>query len=426
MTANARAEILKECAVKRISSYGSHPWAIIHTPTGQRVNTPPQVFDHPDLGKTVISGQSLFKRKGDAQAALDSLRGVVRATDPVKPVKYVSVQQRDGIQVGKVYPLQGRGLVRVRSIHRYGKGRWQARVTVSDGAEESVELEQLDSKNPVRPVSGYAVGPGPIRRRKLNPRPPRTVEEAHAAGRSDGAQGLGPIAPRAGPLRDAYMQSYRDALVARVGVPERRRNPRKRGKTVTTTTRATVIRRTNPKDPAAMAGAQINRELDRLDASDSKLTREFIAAGRGHEKPWDTLKMTDPMAVRLRAAFARRTALRNEIERRYGPGAPHRLPRGFGAIRAINPRKRKGGKTVTTTTRATVVRRTNRRSPPRSLVVLYAQRPGMRRLRYLGRGKFGERGRPMLFNSVAHAALAGRILKDTHPHALRGWTLTAG
>lgn len=63
----------------------------------------------------------------------------------------------------------------------------------------------------------------------------KTVDEAHAAGARDGAAGLGAIAPKNGPpgslanrLHAAYMQSYRDALVARVGVGsvERRRNRR--------------------------------------------------------------------------------------------------------------------------------------------------------------------------------------------------------
>jgi hypothetical protein len=61
--------------------------------------------------------------------------------------------------------------------------------------------------------------------------PPRTVEEAHAAGARDGAAGLGPIPPRDPVLKAAYMQSYRDNIVARVGVkpePERRKNPHHR------------------------------------------------------------------------------------------------------------------------------------------------------------------------------------------------------
>ncbi len=64
-----------------------------------------------------------------------------------------------------------------------------------------------------------------------NSGPPRTVEEAHAAGARDGAAGLGPIPPRDPVLKAAYMQSYRDNIVARVGVkpePDRRKNPRHR------------------------------------------------------------------------------------------------------------------------------------------------------------------------------------------------------
>ncbi len=60
---------------------------------------------------------------------------------------------------------------------------------------------------------------------------PRTVEQAHAAGARDGAAGVGAIPPRDPVLKAAYMQSYRDNLVARVGVkpePERRRNPHAR------------------------------------------------------------------------------------------------------------------------------------------------------------------------------------------------------
>lgn len=89
--------------------------------------------------------------------------------------------------------------------------------------------------------------------------------------------------------------------------------------------------------------------------------------------------------------------------------------------RAKMPRRKPvRGKTVTTTTRSKVIRRTNPRR-----VVLYAHKPGMRRLRYLGRGKFGEHGRAVLFPNKALADGAARILRDLHPQALRGWTLQA-
>lgn len=89
--------------------------------------------------------------------------------------------------------------------------------------------------------------------------------------------------------------------------------------------------------------------------------------------------------------------------------------------RAKPKRVRRGkavrGKTVTTVTRSKVIRRTNPR-----LVALYASKAGMRRLKYLGRGKFGERGRAKLFTGAEVNAVA-RVLRDTFPQELRGWTL---
>ena len=251
----------------------------------------------------------------------------------------------------------------------------------------------------------------------------KTVEQAHAAGKRDGEQGLGALAPRNGPagslahrLHAAYMQSYRDALVARVGVgpsKPRGRNPRP------------------SRDPAGMSAADINRELDRADKLGSQIATELIAAGRGHELPTETVKKSDPLSVRLKTHFARRYALRNEVERRYGPGAPSRLPRGFGPIRTANrrPVKRAArrrrvprGQVVTTVTQSKVIRRTNRSA----LHVLYASKPGHARLKYLGRGKFGARGRPVLFRSAAEGNLVGRVLVDAFPQIMRGWTVSAG
>jgi hypothetical protein len=72
------SSFLKDCAPKRISTYGSYPWAIVHGPTGKRVQGLPEHVDPPNLGKTRIAGPSLFPRKRDAQTALDALR---RAAD---------------------------------------------------------------------------------------------------------------------------------------------------------------------------------------------------------------------------------------------------------------------------------------------------------------------------------------------------------
>lgn len=111
----------------------------------------------------------------------------------------------------------------------------------------------------------------------------------------------------------------------------------------------------------------------------------------------------------------------------FGIDGNHYIERG--AIRGPNPRKaprrakraKAGrGKTVTTVTNSKVIRRTNPR------VALYATKPGMRRLKYVGHGKFGERGRAVLFGSVAEGNAAGRALRDAFPQALRGWTVSAG
>lgn len=88
-------------------------------------------------------------------------------------------------------------------------------------------------------------------------------------------------------------------------------------------------------DPATMSAAAINKELDKLTVQDSALGDKMIAAGRGYERPSEYLRMTDPLSLALRANSDRRMKLRIEIEMRYGPRAPSRLPSG----RGYGPRK---------------------------------------------------------------------------------------
>jgi hypothetical protein len=71
-------------------------------------------------------------------------------------------------------------------------------------------------------------------------------------------------------------------------------------------------------------------------------------------------------------------------------------------------------------------RKVNRRAKPRrGLVVLYAHKPGGKRLKFLGNSKFGAKGRAVLFKDLASANLAAWVLKDSFPEILRGYTLTA-
>jgi hypothetical protein len=96
---------------------------------------------------------------------------------------------------------------------------------------------------------------------------------------------------------------------------------------------APKIARISSKDPDVMTAGEINKELDKLEEQNSKLTQRMIDAGRGYERPSEYLRMTDPLSMKLRKNSDRRMILRIQIERRYGPGAPRRLPREFGPVR---------------------------------------------------------------------------------------------
>jgi hypothetical protein len=97
------------------------------------------------------------------------------------------------------------------------------------------------------------------------------------------------------------------------------------------------------KSPEEMTAGEINRQLEKVDAEISKLNSEMIAAGYGHVKYWDTEKEAPKFWPRFKALHDRRQALRTEIELRYGPGAPSKLPRGFGPRKRNPIRKVSGG-----------------------------------------------------------------------------------
>jgi hypothetical protein len=87
------------------------------------------------------------------------------------------------------------------------------------------------------------------------------------------------------------------------------------------------------KDPRGMSGSDINKELDRLDKKLSAVGQQMIDGGRGYETFNDTFKIGkghDPLTDAFIDLSSRRMDLRCEVELRYGPGAPSRLPRGFG------------------------------------------------------------------------------------------------
>lgn len=88
------------------------------------------------------------------------------------------------------------------------------------------------------------------------------------------------------------------------------------------------------KDPKVMRAHEINRELDQLERQSAKLTDKLIAAGFGSKTGQELLEMADSLAVSYQTLTYRRRDLRHEIERRYGPNPPRRLPRGFGPVEA--------------------------------------------------------------------------------------------
>lgn len=92
------------------------------------------------------------------------------------------------------------------------------------------------------------------------------------------------------------------------------------------------------RDPATMTPGEINRELDSLAAASEALTTAMIATGRGswrHSDIREYAKTGDAMSLGYVTLCDRERALHIEIELRYGPGAPHRLPKGFKRRRAV-------------------------------------------------------------------------------------------
>jgi hypothetical protein len=91
-----------------------------------------------------------------------------------------------------------------------------------------------------------------------------------------------------------------------------------------------------------MGGAEINKRLDALEKESSRLVDELIAAGRGSERYSETARKSDPLSLRYVQNGHDAHVLHAEIARRYGPGAPSRLPgRASRTIRTRNPAKRR-------------------------------------------------------------------------------------
>lgn len=75
-----------------------------------------------------------------------------------------------------------------------------------------------------------------------------------------------------------------------------------------------------------MLRSELQRALDRCDAAYSRLIDELIAAGRGEERPVDTMRKDDDLSRRYRETAQRWQVLRAEKDRRLEyHGSLHRV-----------------------------------------------------------------------------------------------------
>lgn len=70
------------------------------------------------------------------------------------------------------------------------------------------------------------------------------------------------------------------------------------------------------KPVSDLSPAELTRAIAKADAESTVICDAFIAAGRGHERPSETVKLTDPLALRWREHTNRASELHRERERR--------------------------------------------------------------------------------------------------------------
>ncbi len=110
-------------------------------------------------------------------------------------------------------------------------------------------------------------------------------------------------------------------------------NPTIRGELLPLLKEAAVRKILTREQIEGMGAAVINKALDTLDKEQSKLNGALIEAGFGHVMLQEIMRMDHPVAQQYAVVSSQIALLHEEIERRYGPGAPSRLPRGFGPIK---------------------------------------------------------------------------------------------
>jgi hypothetical protein len=131
------------------------------------------VARHPPNTEThKYSQESLTKLRAELARRGRRTNPTVRASPKLlkQMRQHEYVDRKDGVEVGQ-YTDSPHGHAVVKSIHRYGKtGEWQVGIwNVAGGYREAIPLKALTRRGKKRRISGcYAVGPAPIRRRKVN------------------------------------------------------------------------------------------------------------------------------------------------------------------------------------------------------------------------------------------------------------------
>jgi hypothetical protein len=91
-------------------------------------------------------------------------------------------------------------------------------------------------------------------------------------------------------------------------------------------TKKRSLRAAREKHPEEMTAKAINRELETLERRRAKLMAEKSLAWNSRKSAGDYMTVTAPYAAEEARIAARKSALRHEIERKYGPSGLHRFP----------------------------------------------------------------------------------------------------
>lgn len=218
-------------------------------------------------------------------------------------------------------------------VHFEGSKSARAKVVMSGGKTKSVQGRTFDDMLLVHPTGNYQWGVTHIPTGLGLVPPPGFADDREAVRFAKAASALGgwdftdptAVPPELSQKMGTLVASFRSSI---------RRTGGGSYESVDDLDEARAFK-LSTKDPATMTPAEINREKDKLSAASSELTDKFIEMGRGHWKQSDIraeAEKGDELSKQSVAISDRQQDLSIEIELRYGPNAPTRLPlrKGFG------------------------------------------------------------------------------------------------